>query len=174
MDAGKSITAEQLSKMTGAELSESFEGMTLEERRALFQRLSDEAEVESRAAWIASEPWWAPVAIVITGLSVVLPVTFLVVHWHQPSLLFRGFAVSAAVVGAVAAGVRLRAHPNLKKLDGFGKMLGLSAALLAAFAAGVLFYGDASKVLKHDDSPSSPPTSVVSPPTNQGRFGSNP
>lgn len=174
MDAGKWTTAKQLREMTGAELKEFFDGMSDKEREAFFQRLSDEAEAEARAAWIASEPWWAPAALVITGLSVVLPIIFLVVHWHQPSLLFRGFAVSAAVVGAAAAGVRLRAHPNLKKLDGFGKMLGFSAALLATFAAGVLLLGDANKVLEHGDSPSSPPTSVVSPPTNQGRFGSNP
>ncbi|QCR42122.1 hypothetical protein C1N74_16165 (plasmid) [Microbacterium sp. SGAir0570] len=47
-------------------------------------------------------------------------------------------AVSAGVIGAISAGLTLWAHKGSDVLDGIAKMLGFSAANLAAIAAFVL------------------------------------
>lgn len=103
-------------------------------------------EAEQRAVWKANGPWFAPTALVITALSIAVPGVTVVANIDDPVLWFKGFALSATVVGAVAGGIRLAAHNGDKNLDGFGKMLGFSAALLSAFAAGSLFFIDLTQL----------------------------
>lgn len=51
-----------------------------------------------------------------------------------PVAKFQLLAASAAVVGAVAAFIRLWAHEGSKALDGLGKAIGLTSAMFAATA----------------------------------------
>jgi ABC-type Fe3+-siderophore transport system permease subunit len=89
------------------------------------------------------ERWLPTLAIVIMGLSIVFAGIMFTSVIADPALGLRAFGVSAAVLGAAGAGVRLYAHNGSKALDAFGKMLGFSAALLAMYATLILFLFDA-------------------------------
>ncbi|WIB72587.1 hypothetical protein [Curtobacterium sp. MCBD17_026] len=86
---------------------------------------------------------WLGAAIVLMALSIIVPGLVVVPKVDNPEQWFRGFALSAAVVSAVAALLRLLAHNNKNDIgpwmDGLGKALGFSAAFLAMIAAGALF-----------------------------------
>ena len=82
--------------------------------------------------------WLQPTSIVIMFLAVAVPGVLWGVD-TDPRRLFKGLALSAAIVAAVGAGVRLGAHQNSPAFDWFGKSLGLTSAFLAALTAGVAF-----------------------------------
>src|SRR5690606_1823950 len=85
--------------------------------------------------------WWPTIGIILTMVSIIVPgIAFGRIAFTDPLLGFKGFGVSAAALAAVAAGLRLWAHRGNIHLDGLGKALGFSAAILACFASLALSY----------------------------------
>lgn len=85
-------------------------------------------------------PWWEPIlhplALIITAASIVIPAgAYFSGFITDPLLYLRTFGISAAAVAVLAGWARLAAHNGNNALDGFGKMLGLSAAILAFASA---------------------------------------
>lgn len=56
------------------------------------------------------------------------------------ALRFKILAGTAALLGVVAAWIRLQAHGGTKQLDGIGKSFGLGSALLAFWATAALLF----------------------------------
>ena len=88
---------------------------------------------------------WGPVIIIVlTALVMLLALSSFdkVTGIHSLAMRFKYLAVAAAAFGAVAAGFFLRAHQGSVVVDGLGKMLALSSALLALLATIVLLWLD--------------------------------
>jgi len=92
-------------------------------------------------------------SIIVTIFAVVVPGDYVLNKVDINDVIgsatsFRAFAISATVVAALASLFRLIAHGDSQKknLDGFGKQLGLVAAVLAVFAAWLLFVIDTAKI----------------------------
>lgn len=79
--------------------------------------------------------WGGPLVLLLTAGGIALAV-------FGPDVVvkLKIIAVSAGALGAAGALVSLLAHNGSDVVDGFGKMLGFSAALLAGAAAVVLFW----------------------------------
>ncbi|POH62901.1 hypothetical protein C3B59_11210 [Cryobacterium zongtaii] len=74
----------------------------------------------------------------ILAVAIVVPLIGITADVGDVAFRFRALALSATILGALAALVRLWAHGGSVYLDGFGKMLGLAAALLAVYAGALL------------------------------------
>lgn len=111
-------------KLLTAALNEVFGARQEREHRA---RAARAAANSSREAALNRWALIIPIVVLIASASVAT--------WGgTPVTKFQLLAAAAAVVGAIAAFVRLWAHDTSKALDGIGKALGLTSAIFAGTA----------------------------------------
>ena len=89
-----------------------------------------------RKTWIDRNAGW--LGVVILAVAIVVPLIGITADVGDVTFRFRALALSATILGALAALVQLWAPGGRFYLDGFGKMLGFAAALLAFYAVFML------------------------------------
>lgn len=79
-------------------------------------------------------------ALILLILSIPVAIAWpTLIGIDDPLTKLRALGISAAVAGAVGAGLRLWAHQGDVRVDAAGKILGFIAALLAMWATAALF-----------------------------------
>lgn len=104
------------------------------------ERLNEHLKATSKPPEPTFIEKYAGVIAMVTSLVAVIGVTLVYSVDEELVWKLRYLAVAATGLGVLAAGLRLWAHRGSATLDGMGKMLGLSAAILALGAAIGLFW----------------------------------